>query len=136
MTELTRNGGARMSPDTYSQAELVRSVARIEEMLTEMNGRLRSDYVPREVWERAWEGLAEWKAQVTADIVNLEAEAARSRREHTDEHKELREYADKRVDAEREARVGGQRWAIGIGVTTALGLIGTLLTVANMAGGA
>lgn len=125
-----------MAPDTYSQAELVRSVARIEEMLTEMNGRLRSDYVPREAWEQAWAGLAEWKAQVAADIVNLEAGTARDRQAHEDAHRRLYDHVDKRVNAERADRVGGQRWAIGLGITSALGLIGTLLTVANMAGGA
>lgn len=125
-----------MSPETYSQAELVRAMLEIKDTLNEMNGRLRSDYVPREVWEASWAGLGEWKAQVVADVVNLEAEAARDRQAHDDAHRRLYDHVDRRVNAERADRIGGQRWAIGLGITTALGLIGTLLTVANMAGGA
>jgi len=133
---MTDHKGVPMSPDTYSQAELVRTVNRIEEMLTEMSTRLRSDYLARETWERDNRSLDEWKAQVAADIVNIEATAARDRQSHEEAHRRIYDHVDRRVTAERESRVGGQRWAIGIGVTSSLGLIGTLLTVANMAGGA
>ena len=121
-----------MTPESYSQAEVVRTLARIEDAVTDMSARMRSEYVPREVWEESWRALAEWKASVATDVVNLEAAQARSERDHRDAHTRIYDHVEKRVEGERTARVSGQRWAIGLATTAALGLIGTLLTVLNM----
>lgn len=128
--------GDDMTPESYSQAEVVRTLRRIEDAVTEVSGRMRSEMVPREVWEESWRALAEWKASVATDVVNLEAGLARSERDHKDAHSRIYDHVDKRVSAEATARVSGQRWAIGLATTAALGLVGTLLTILNMASGA
>lgn len=107
-----------MSPDTWSQPEIVRSLQRIERGVTELRQELRStrdEFVPREVWDQAWAGLTEWKTVVSTDVVNLQAEAARTRKD-----------IDERFAQERRDRLIGIRWGIGIGISGAGLLFGII----------
>jgi hypothetical protein len=124
--------------DDWSHPEIVRALGRIEQTITEVRDdqkKQRTEYVSREVWEQSWAGLADWKAMVVTDVVNLDASLTRHSRDHTQEHAEIRNHIDERVIAERADRVSGQRWALGIGITSILGLIGTLLTMMNQLNG-
>lgn len=122
------------TPEGWSTSEIVRALGRIEAAVSEVREdqkAQRTQYVAREVWDRAWEGLSEWKAMVVTDTVNLDASLTRHARDHTDEHTAIRNHIDERVAAERADRVSGQRWALGLGVTAVLGIIGTLLAIVN-----
>ena len=111
-----------VAPDTWTHPEMVRALQRIETSLdalrVEVAGKHR-EFVPREVWEQAWAGLNEWRSAVSTDVVNLEAEAAR-----------LRKELDDRLDAERTDRVAGNRWAVGLAITGA----GVLTAILNAVG--
>lgn len=88
-----------MSPDTYSQAEMIRWLQRNEAAVRESAATtdaailaLREElrdlhgwFVPRELYdanERAW---GEWKREVAQDVVNLGAEQARIRKDLREE---------------------------------------------------
>lgn len=95
-----------MSPETWSQPELVRAVQRIErgqaETLTELRNQ-RLEYLHRDVYAADRASLEEYKRQVAADLVDLGAEQARIRKDMRD----------------------GQRFAI----TTATGIAGVAAAI-------
>lgn len=80
----------------------MRAIGEIKQILGEMRAEQkaqRHEMVPRELWE-------EWKGQIATDVVNLEAEQARIRKEFREE---LRQH--------REDMSTTARWAIGLAVT-------------------
>lgn len=102
-----------MSPDTWTTAEMVRAIQRIEQAQASVLDELRSqrhETVSRDVWE-------EWKRQVAIDIVNLEAEQARIRKDMRTEIAEMR---------------AAQRWAVGLAVTAALGAVATFINALGL----
>lgn len=124
--------------DDWSHPEIVRALARIEKTVGEVRDdqkSQRSEYVAREVWDAAWAALTDWKTMVVTDAVNLDASLTRHARDHDQAHDALRSHIDERVRAERADRVSGQRWALSIGVTAILGLVGTLLSMLNGSSG-
>ena len=126
-----------ITPDDWSHPEIVRALARIEKGVAEVRDdqkNQRSEYVAREVWDGAWTALADWKTMVVTDVVNLDASMTRHTRDHEQAHEAIRAHIDERVGAERADRVSGQRWAVGLGVTAVIGLIGALLSMLNGAG--
>jgi TRAP-type uncharacterized transport system fused permease subunit len=107
---------------TWSTPELVRAVRRIEETTQRIEKRLSSEYVRQDVYQADARGLEEWKREVAVDVVNIEAEQARIRKEHRDD-----------IDAFRI----GQRWAVGIALTAAAVVVagaGVLINVISAAG--
>jgi seryl-tRNA synthetase len=101
--------------------------ASIAELRVDQKGQ-RSEFVPREVWDEAWRGLTEWKSMIATDLVDVDASLTRHVREHDTAHSDIYKHVDARVDAERNARVSGQRWAIGVASSSVIGF----LTVAAM----
>ena len=101
------------SPETWTTAELVRAVLDIKATLASINAELRSyrsETVDRAVW-------VEFKRQIAADIVRLEAkddEAARDRHER-----------DRRI---REDIRSQMRWSL----TAAMTAVGIALTAAGI----
>lgn len=88
-----------MAPDSYTQAEIVRLLQAMHARLGKIEDRLQDHYLPRGEWDA-------WKVQIGTDVVNLEAEQARIRRD-------LREEVEKiRVDQRSSAR-----WALGFAVS-------------------
>jgi hypothetical protein len=91
-----------MAPDTWSQAELVRAIAELKSILSEMRAEQkaqRHEMVPREVWD-------EWKQNLATDLVNLEAEQARIRKEVREEFASFRSEQRNTV-----------RWSLGFAVS-------------------
>lgn len=106
-------GAGDMSPETWTQAELVRAVLDIKTALAEIKTELRAqrgEYVHADVWD-------EWKRQVAADIVDLEAEQARATKDRSDRERRIRQDLQ-----------GQMRWAIG----TALTALAIALTAAGI----
>ena len=103
-----------MTPDAqWTQAETVRTIQRIEAGMLEIRDELRlqrRELVSRELWE-------EWKGQVATDIVNLEAEQARIRKDTRDELAEMR---------------NAQRWAVGFALTAVIGVVGTIINALGL----
>ncbi len=107
-----------MSPDTYSQAEIVRLLRSLDTRMGKMEERLDERYVPRETWDTAWGGLRDWRTEVGVRITDLEADQARARKEHREDMEKV-----------RQERVAGNRWA----VTTAIAGAGLLATIVSLA---
>lgn len=115
---------------TWTQPEMVRAFGRMELAFKELQKSLTSDYVRRDVYEADQRGLDEWKRDAATDIVNLEAEAARSKRDTAAEVKAVREDHDKDITAIRT----GQRWALGVAVSGVGVMIGMLAWVVDNVG--
>lgn len=88
-----------MAPDSYTQAEIVRLLTSLNSRLAKIEDRLQDHYLPRGEWDA-------WKQQIGIDVVNLEAEQARIRRDVRDE------FASFRSEARSSAR-----WALGFAVS-------------------
>lgn len=88
-----------MAPDTYSTAEIVRLLTAMNVRLGKIEDRLQDHYVPKELWDA-------WKVQIGTDVVNLEAEQARIRKEVREEFATFR--------SEQRATT---RWALGFAVS-------------------
>lgn len=104
--------------ETWSTPEMVRAITDIKRTLTEIRKELhdqRGEYLPREVYASDQRSLAEYKADVAKDVVDLGAEQARIR-------KDLR--------AEVDAIRAGMRWGLALTVTAA----GVVAAVVNTMG--
>lgn len=115
-----------MSPESWTTPEMVRAISDIKRTLGEIRAELRDqrgEYLSREVYTSDRTGdqksLADYKQQVAIDIVNLEAEQARVRKDIRAEVNEIR---------------AGQRWAFGVAVTAIIGAISSVVAVINMVG--
>lgn len=99
----------------WSQPEMVRAIQRIErtqaETLSELRAQ-RSEYLHRDVYHADQKSLADYKSQVAVDIVNLEAEQARIRKDVRD----------------------SQRYALTLAVSIAGVVAGVIATVINATG--
>lgn len=103
----------------WSAPEMQRAIQRIEASALRIERTLASDYVRRDVYESDRRGLDEWKREVATDLVNLEADATRTRRDHRTD-----------IDAIRT----GQRWAIGLSVSAAGVMVGVITYITNTVG--
>lgn len=104
-------------PEQWSTAEVVRAIGDMKLTLGEIRSELRSqrgEYLSRDVYASDQKSLAEYKQAVAVDIVNLEAEQARIRKDLRAEVSDIR---------------AGQRWAIGVAVTAFIGAVGSLISM-------
>lgn len=107
-----------MTPDSWTTPEMVRAIGDIKRTLTEIRTELREqrgEYLPREVYASDQRSLAEYKADVAKDIVDLGAEQARIRKD---------------VRAEVDAIRAGMRWGVALAVTGA----GVVAAIVNTVG--
>jgi hypothetical protein len=86
-----------MADETWAPGELVRTIKRIDESVGRIETRLTNEFVRKDVW-------TDYKQQVAVNIIDLEAEQARIRKEHR---------------ADLDGYRVGQRWAVGIALTAA-----------------
>lgn len=107
-----------MSPDSWTQPEIVRAIQRIEKTQTETLAELRAqraEYLHRDVYQADQKSLEAYKQQVAVDLVNVEAEQARVRQD---------------LRAEVDAIRGGMWRFAGLTVAAA----GVVVTVINALG--
>lgn len=98
-----------MAPESWTQAEVVRALERIESAVGDVRTELRSqraEFVPREVYEADQRNYVEFKQLAATDIVNLEASMSRLRKETEDA-----------FEAHRQERVVANRWVVGVVLT-------------------
>lgn len=116
--------------ESWTNPEMVRAFNRMEKAFQQLELRLTSDYVRRDVYESDQRGLDEWKRDAALDIVNLEAEAARAKRDQAADIKAIRDDHDKDIAAIRT----GQRWAMGLSVSAAGVVVATIAWLTNAVG--
>lgn len=97
---------------TTPQAVILERLASLDKRLGRIEERLDEKYLPREVYQADQRSLAEWKQAVATDLVNVEAEQTRLRRDVRD----------------------GQRWAVAISVSAAGVFVAVATLIVNAAG--
>lgn len=120
-----------MTDETWSSGEIVRSIRRIEETLTEMRAEQRAAgdrHVTREAWDSALAGLKEWKSQVSAEVINSNANVARLQQSVSDDVAGLRREVDERFDKVRLERVAFTKWSLSLGIPTIVSVLALILT--------
>lgn len=110
----------------WSNQEIIRAIGGVEDTLKDIRLEMKAErerFLPRETYEVAVGALKDWRGTVGAEIVDLDADLARFRREVDDQFR-----------AERAERVVAVRWGIGIGVTTFFAMLGLFITVVSNLG--
>lgn len=133
---------------SYTHDEVVRWLKRNDERLQELANRTegsidalateikaaRHDLVLREVYEADQRARDDRMKEITAALVDLQAEQARVRREMAERDEQLREDAREEVATLRTEVRAGQRWAITALISTAGVLVAGLAYVTNALG--
>lgn len=104
---------------TWTPPEMQRAIERIEAAVIRIELNSAESYVRRDVYVADQRALDEWKRDLAMDVVNLEAEATRIRRDH---------------NADIAAIRTGQRWALGIAVSGVGVMVGMLAWVVDNIG--
>lgn len=126
-----------MTPNSageWSQPELARNVIEIKQMLHDMRieqRAQRAEFVHRDVYAADQRSYEEYKRQAANDMVDVQAEQARIRKELAQADEKIREDAREALADERRSRLDGQ-WKFATLAITGAGVVAAIVNATGL----